>query len=320
MEKSFKSIIEASRSILVLLADEPNFDQVAAALSLYLAIEGKKDVVISCPSQMRVEYNRLVGVDKITQEIGSKNMVIRFVDYPADQIERVSYDIENQEFRLTIIPKPNFEAPQKDQIVLGYSGVSADTTILVGGEEAGQFPALNTGELLETKIVHVGINDIVPPEGKNIISLSRPSSSVSEIVADYIKELEGGFHPDIATNLLSGIHEGSKNFTKKEVNTSTFKIAAELMAAGGKYTKKEEFGPIVGGNTKFSFPPVIPSGSQEQATENRPFTFKTFKGAKKQDGSSPQEVSDNELPRDESVNPPTSWLKSPKIYKGNSVS
>src|SRR3989344_8277787 len=277
MEKSFKSVIDASRNILVLLPRDPNFDQVAAALSLYLAIEGKKDIAISCPSQMRVEFNRLVGGDKIGEEIGSKNMVVKFVGYPAEQIERVSYDIENQEFRLTVIPKPQHEAPQKNQVELAYSGVSADTTVLVGGERADQFPALNGGELNETKIVHIGINDITAPEGRNIISLARPSSSVSELMADYIKEIEGGFHPDIATNLLSGIHEGSDNFNKKEVNANTFKLAGELMAAGGKYTRKEEFRS----KPQFSFPQgMMPA---MQGMEPMPFPPRAMKGATKPD-------------------------------------
>src|SRR3989344_5373161 len=103
MEKSFKSVIDAASSVLILLPKNPTFDQVAAALSLYLAIEGKKDVTISCPTQMRVEYNRLVGINKISDEVGSKNLVLKFSDYPAENIERVSYDIENQQFRLSVI-------------------------------------------------------------------------------------------------------------------------------------------------------------------------------------------------------------------------
>lgn len=318
MEKSFKSVIESSRNILVLLPRDPNFDQVAAALSLYLAIEGKKDISISCPSEMRVEFNRLVGVDKIGEEVGSKNMVVKFVGYPAEQIERVSYDIENQEFRLTVIPKPQHEAPKKNQVELAYAGVSADTAVLVGGELAEQFPALVGNELNETKIVHIGITDIATPGGRNIISLARPSSSVSELMADYIKELEGGFHPDIATNLLSGIHEGSDNFNKKEVSANTFKLAGELMAAGGKYTRAEEFKP----RPQFDFqsmmrsmqanPVMVPASSAGGPP-------KVMKGAKKQDDQNPEQDS-HEVPEAESVNPPQSWLKSPKIYKGTSVS
>jgi hypothetical protein len=305
MEKSFKSVIDQSRSILVLLSAEPSFDQVAAALSLYLAIEGKKDIFLSCPTPMKVEMNRLVGVDKIGEEVGSKNMVLRFSGYPAEQIERVSYDIENQEFRLTVIPKPQHEPPAKNQVEVGYSGVSADTTVLVGGARAEQFPSLVGSELNETRIVHIGVNDISAPEGRNIISLARPAASVSELMADYIKELEGGFHPDIATNLLSGLHEGSENFNKKEVNANTFKLAGELMAAGGKYTRAEEFKP----QSQFNLP------GMKQMPMDMPFPSKTTKGAKRWEKPAPEEDTHG-APEGETINPPTSWLK-PKIYSGN---
>lgn len=303
MEKSFKSVVDQSHSILILLPEKPEFDQVSAALSLYLSLEGKKDVVVSCPSQMVVDFNRLVGVDKITEEIGNKNLVLRFSDYPAENIERVSYDIENQQFRLTVIPKPQMEPPKKGQVSVGYAGVSADTTVLVGGTSAKDFPALSGNELADTKLVHIGVEDLHVPSERNVISLSRPASSISEVMAGYVKELEGGFHPDIASNLISGIVHGSKNFTESHVTADTFKLAAELMQAGGKVIDRQQKPPL-----KFPM----------QAGGKLPFPIKM-----------PNEVmpeaETHEKPEGESVaptqgkNPPQSWLK-PKIYKGTSVS
>lgn len=305
MEKSFKSIVDQSRSILILLPQSPSFDQAGAALSLLLALEGKKDVAVSCPTSMKVEFNRLVGVDKISDEIGSKNLVLKFGDYPSENIERVSYDIENQQFRLTVIPKPQLEPPKKDQVEVSYSGVSADTTILVGGNSKEDFPALLTNELLETRIVHIGISDLNIGGSRNLISLARPASSVSEIMAEYIKEIEGGFHPDIATNLLSGIHEGSNNFNKREVSANTFKLAGELMAAGGKYTRKEEFRP----KPSFNFPHgLIPGMPGPQ------FPPRVLKGAAALDDDTP-EKEESGAPVGETA-APKSWLK-PKIYSGN---
>lgn len=308
MEKSFKAIVDASNSILVLLQKNPSFDQVAAALSLYLSLEGKKEIIISCPTPMKVEYNRLVGVDKISEEVGNKNLVIRFSDYPAENIEKVSYDVENQEFRLSVIPKTTALPPKKDQVMISYSGVSADTTFLVGGVAPADFPALSADELNETKLIHIGTNDIDVPEGKKIISLSRPAGALCELVAEYIKEIEGGYHPDIASNLLSGLYEGSENFSGKNVGVNTFKLAGELVQSGGKYTRNEEFKGV---RPNYPFPgmPQMPV----------PFPPKAQKGAFMVDDKSPEEDS-VEVPEGEYVqNPPPSWLK-PKIYKGTSVS
>lgn len=254
---------------------------------------------------MQVKFNKLVGVDRVNEEIGNKNLMLRFEDYPAENIERVSYDVENQQFRLTVIPKPQMEPPKKNQVKVSYSGVSADTTILVGGDSADQFPALLSNELAETKLVHVGINDLsAAPGDKKIISLARPASSVSELFAEYVKELEGGFHPDIASNLLAGIHEGSASFSSRYTNADTFKLASELMQAGGKYTPLAS----IEKTRQFDFGR---SGQSGPRIPVRP-------AAKSIPIDSPEEDT-REAPQGETITPPKSWLQ-PKIYKGTSTS
>lgn len=240
MNNSLNSVVDSASSILILLPKRPYFDQVAAGLSLYLSIRQKKEAAISCPSPMLVEFNRLVGVNKITAEPGNKNLVIKFVDYKADNIERVSYDIENSEFRLTVIPKPGLSSPKKDQVTLSYSGISADTVIIVGGLDESHFPLLSSKDLAGVKIVHVGTREITFPQEREIISFARPASSVSEVVAFLIKESNFPLDEDIATNLLMGIEKGSKGFSVREVTADTFEIVAELMREGGRRAKEVE--------------------------------------------------------------------------------
>lgn len=234
MNSSFNSIIESDDSFLILLPKKPFFDQVAAGLGLFLSLRNKKETTISCPSPMVVEFNRLVGVNKISSELGSKNLTIKFSDYDANNIERVSYDIENKEFCLTVIPKPGATSPRKEQIRFSHSGVSADTVLLVGGANENHFPNLASRDLAGMKIVHIGIRALSSSSGKNIISLARPASSVSELVATLIKESGMSLDVDIATNLLMGIEEASDNFSSSEVTANTFEIVAELMRAGGQ--------------------------------------------------------------------------------------
>ena len=234
MEDSFKSVIEGSKSTLILLPTKPRFDQVAAALSLYLSLRGSRDVQIFSPTPMTVEFNRLIGVNKINQEIGNKNLVIRFIDYRANDIERVSYDIENGQFRLTVIPKQKINPPGKDQIELSYSGISADTVIIIGGSNESHFPAISSKDLVGANIVHIGNKDIALSSGKSYISFSKPASSVSEIVFNLISDSGFSIDTDIATNLLMGIEDSSNGFSSSEVTADTFAVAAELMRLGGK--------------------------------------------------------------------------------------
>ena len=284
MEKSFKTIIDQANSILILLPIRPFFDQVAAGLSLYLALREKKEVSISSPSLMTVEFNRLVGVNKISQELGNKNLIIRFADYNANDIERVSADIEDGQFCLSVIPKPGVSAPQKEQTELMYAGVASDTVILIGGVNASHFPAVSSNDLAGAKLVHVGTRSLTLPSDRELMSLAKPASSVSEIVANLIKESGLDLNADIATNLLIGIEEGTNKFAGPEVSAETFQVAAELMRAGGKRTRRVR-------PPRQAFPPGAIPG---RVPPRQPIQKSKAAGA------------------------PKDWLE-PKIYKGTSI-
>ncbi len=271
MDNSFNSIISSSPSILVMLPAKLNFDAVAAGLSLYLALRGEKDVSIFSPTPVLVEFNRLVGVNKIANEVGNKNLTIKFVDYKANDIERVSYDIENGEFRLTVIPKPGAPSPKKEQLATSYSGISASCVILVGGETYADFPALSSPGFSGIKIVHVGVRAITAPSDRTVLSFARPASSLSELSASLIKESGITLDVDMASNLLAGIWEGSRELKGEEVSADTFETVAALMRTGAKLTPRQN---VVG-----TYP--ITSTPQDEKSESAPKDWlepKIYKG------------------------------------------
>lgn len=314
MENSFKSIIDQSKSILILLPTKPFFDQVAAGLGLYLSLRQNKEVQIFSPTPMTVEFNRIIGINKVTQELGNKNLIIRFTDYKADDIERVSYDIEDGQFRLTVIPRQRIIPPTKDQVQLSYSGISADTIIMIGGANESHFPAISYKELTNANIVHIGIKDLTLSSNKTYISFSRPASSVSEIVADLIKESTLNIDEDVSTNLLMGIENASDNLSDSSVTAETFSIISSLMKSGGKRTmlqslaKKEDFphGSIPG-----QFPDQ--RSFNQSLIQNQNQTQQPLQQQKN------QQVKLDDLEEIEEEEAPKDWLQ-PKIYKGTSIS
>jgi nanoRNase/pAp phosphatase (c-di-AMP/oligoRNAs hydrolase) len=272
MNDSLKSLIDSSKSVVVLLPQEPDLDQVASGLSLFLSLKESKEVSIYCPSAMVVEFNKLIGVDKISTEIGNKNMVVKFPGYLPEDIERVSYDIDKGEFALTIIPKPGKEPPQKEQLKVSYSGISADLIIMIGGKEGSQFPILASKEIEQAKIAHIGINE-VKIENREIISFATSSSSICEVVAGFIDKFQGRFGEDIATNLISGLYEGSRGFASEFVTAETFSLAAKLMQAGGKRIQKDE--------AKVNFPSAPTAPAVASSTPQPPRSWlgpKIYKG------------------------------------------
>ena len=319
MDNSLRSIIDQSKSILILLPSKPFFDQVAAGLSLYLSIKDQKQVQVATDSDMTVEFNRLIGVNKVSKELGNKNLVIKFTDYPANDIERVSYDIEDGQFRLSVIPKESINPPTQEQIDFNYSGISADTIILVGGANESHFPFLDKDEISNAKLVHIGTKNLTT--SKQVIAFSTNASSASEIMARLLIENKFKVDQDIATNLIMGIEDGSDNFTSEDVTPITFEVFAELLRAGGKRSGKSGQQDYPQGSIPGQQPQAQSGQSQQSGQQNKDSSGSHSQG--QQEGNSQKSGESNE-PQTQGTGSqsgdgaPKDWLE-PKIYKGTSI-
>ncbi len=272
MDNSLKSLVSSAKSILILLPTEATFDSVATGTSLYLTISSEegKEVNIYAPNPIVVEFNRLIGVNKIKNELGNKNLGISFSNYNPQGIEKVSWDIDNGEFKLTIVPKTNVMPPTQDQVTVTYAGVAADLVILVGGSDENSFPAIKTEDLANAKLVHVGVSQLNIPN-RNISSLATTGSSISEVAANLIKNSGYKIEADIATNLLMGIEEATSAFTANNVTADTFMLVSDLMRAGGKRLAQ---GQVMASEYPAGAIPGMPQNVPASWTENP----KIFKG------------------------------------------
>jgi len=249
-----------------------------------------------------VDVNRLIGVNKVSGEVGNKNLVIRFAGYDATNIEKVSYDIDNGEFNLTVVPKSGFTAPQRENLNFTYSGVSADLIILAGGATDSDFPVLESQELTNAKVVHIGAR--VLNSAGEIMSFAKPGATVSEIVAELIKGNSLALDADCATNLVMGIEEGSDDFRSVEVTPETFETFAWLLRNGGQRLPKTNL-------EARDFPPgaipTQPFGNLRPHKVPMPITLPEETDA--QDFEGTQEA-------EQDINPPDDWLQ-PKVFKGS---
>lgn len=310
MDNSLLSLIDSAASIIVALPTKPYFDQVAAALSLYLSIHDRKEVSIYCPTPMMVGFSRLIGVDKISQEMGKKNLTIKFVNYDATNIDKVGYDIDGGEFKLTVTPKIGFVSPTKEQITMDYSGASSDLIILVGGANESHFPILGNSDLANSKIAHVGTRAL--EANREVLSFAKPGSTTSELVASLIKGNGLAIDPDVATNLVMGIEDGSEHFGSSEVTPETFEVFAYLLRNGGQRMPRVKLSPA-----------SFPAGSIPTKPFNAPVT-PTVPAIKpvtpvSQVETQPEKPSGEMGVETPEINPPDDWLQ-PKIFKGTNVS
>lgn len=307
MDNTFRSLIDSAKETLILIPAKASFDEVASGLSIYMSLltSGKRAVVCSS-AEMTAEFSRLVAVNKISKSVGNKNMVIKFKDYDPTSVDKVGWEVENNQVVLTIIPVSEKEPPTLDQMEVNYSGVSSDLIIVVGGQNDSSFPELSQKEFLGRRTIHIGVKLLEIFGESEVLSFARLSSSVSEVSYSLLKESQLNIDPDIATNLVLGIEEGSGSFQSDGVTVSTFEAFAELLKLGGQRSKKIN-------------PQSFPVGS----IPTKPFTkkqdlTKVYQPVMKQDekaSTMTPEEAEEELQQDI----PSSWSE-PKIFTGTSVS
>lgn len=241
----FQKLLPEVKSALIVLSQNPSMDHVASGLGLFLALQKNSiSTTISAPTPMIVEFNRLVGVDKVRDDLGENNLVITFEDYPADDIEKVTCGIENEKFTLLVIPKPGNKVPRKDQVGLSYSGVSADLIVAVGvnyPEGLGKFAQKR--DVFETENLAILGNTPLSGWPKTIELIDASGSSISEVACDVIEESGLVLDSDIATNLFLGMEAGTRNFTSQNVTAQTFAKASRLLAAGARRAPLPRFQP-----------------------------------------------------------------------------
>lgn len=258
-----------------------------------------------------VGFNRIIGINKIESVVGNKNLTIKFKGYDAANIEKVSYDIIEGEFNLTVVPKLGLTAPAANQINVGFSGLSADLVVLIGGQSDVDFPILTSKDFTFSKIIHIGTHSF--NSEREVLSFAKPGAAICELIATLVKEAVGTIDPDIATNLVMGIEEGSNNFASSEVTPTTFEIFAYLLRNGGRRQLREAISPN-----------AFPVG----AIPTQPFNVPTRQPLAGQQGVNPVAMTVPQMPQEtdaidiegtgeteQEINPPDDWLQ-PKIFKG----
>lgn len=317
MNKSYplaelKQRLEGASKILIVLPQRPFFDQVAAALSFSLALEevGKNASVV-CTTPMTVEFNHLVGVDKVTDKIRGTDMIIS-LNYPVEQIEKVSYNDDNNRPNVVIQPKPGALSLTENLAMFSYAGVEADLIVTVGLKDLSR----------------LGVSDL-NPSGSFLVNLDIDSNNTQfgqlnivdyeaaclcEVVLNLILGLNFPLAVDTAQNLLSGIWRQTRGLTNNLVGADTYEAVALCLRTGAQKPLPEN-----------ERPPNLPRREEvftpkkfEPREEKRSFSPRPAEPPKAQPEAKPA-IPTEEPKGQPPVKPPADWFE-PKIFKGTSFS
>lgn len=312
---SFQDSIAKAKNILVLLPANPTLDKAAAALSLFLSLKKQnKQVLVACSTPMTVGFNRLFSIDKITDKIGNRNLIISF-DYLKDAIEKVSYNIENDKFNLVVEPRPGAQPLKTDKVNYSYAGTEADLIIVIGASRLEDLDSLYINEkktFEKAQIVNLDYKRTNMRFGQ-LNLLDNKAASCSEIVADLLKRVNLPVDQDIATNILAGIEANTSNYQSPETSAKTFAAAAWCLENGAKK------GYINFNRPTFPTPAFL--NPTPQATQSFPSIVNNVPSVPAPSPvtySSPAMPFQTPVQTNTQTQPPPDWFK-PKIFKSNSV-
>lgn len=237
--QQLQDLINKAEKILVLLPGNPDLDNLAAGLGLHLSLsETKKEVQIYSPTPITAAFNRLIGVDKVTDMLAGQNLVISLPDQH-EKIERVFTETNQQTGYFEIIVEPRKGSPTVDHqnITFNYQEFQFDLIIDVDGAGSGEQSEEIKALLTTTKTIKI---DATPHPETESFDMQR--SSISENTFHFLKQLGFEIDKDIATNLLAGIEHKTANLTKTDISPVTFEIVALCLRIGAVrgYTQTPE--------------------------------------------------------------------------------
>lgn len=275
-----KDAISKSDRIAIAVGRNPVVDDMAAALSLYLALEqtGKKPMIAST-TQPLVEHSSLVGVDKIKSQFegGAGDLVVSF-PYKEGEIEKVSYTIESGLLNIVVKAGQQGLTFQESDVRFTRGGGVPQLLFIVGTARLSDLGSLfNPDTLKDTQIVNIDNKRDNQGFG-DIVMVNPQASSVSEEMANVLMSLGVDLDIDIAQNLFSGIVSATESFQSPSTSPSAFEMAGILMKKGAQ---------------RVSTPPAYPR-PQAQAQTQRPMPQPQF-GSQNQQAQPPQQQNEERV-------------------------
>lgn len=242
--QKLKEHITKSQYIGIVVNKNPNLDQMAAGLGLYLALKNMgKNVVIASPSDPIVELSNLVGIDKVKRVLTSNggDLVVSF-PYKDGEIDKVSYNIDEKEGFLNIIVKAAEKGLQfsESDIIFRRGGKPLHLLFMIGVPRLTDVSdVLQNDQHKNATVINLD-NKIDNQNYGDIIIVSPRFSSLSEHIADFLTLPDSGMQvdKDIAQNLLHGIIFATNDFQDPKTSHLAFEMAGILMRKGAVRSKR----------------------------------------------------------------------------------
>ncbi len=317
MLERIKDLLAKNENIGIAVGKNPGIDEMAAGLSLYLALSqtGKK-IAIACPTEPIVKVSSLVGINKVRKSFdgGSEGDLTVTFPYREGEIEKISYTLEEGKLNILVKAGENGLSFNEKDIEYKREGKAPGLVFVVGTPRISDLgTAFDMETLKDSKIINIDYK----PENQgfgDIPLLGLSASSVSELIASFISSLGLKMDVDIASNLLSGIIDATDNFQSSITSPLAFEEASLLLKKGAVRQVKDSKKNVV--EDSFFAPkpqrqaPFFPKTTFGTEEKKAAFAKEPARNASQSDAGGDVRLDEN--------NPPDDWL-APKIYKGSTT-
>ncbi|MEI6529275.1 MAG: DHH family phosphoesterase [Candidatus Falkowbacteria bacterium] len=236
LEQQIFKQIEISKNILIVFPADREGDSVASALALFLFLK-KQGYEVTVVSQGLEDtkhlYSFLPAYSQISANLNNLRQFIVSVDISQAKVNQIKYLVENNTLNFIISPSEGWFKPEDVSAKAGE--FKHDLIITVGAsdlESLGKLYDQNVEFFYKTTIINIDHRASNESFGQiNFIDLN--AVSISEILFYLLKNYKPELiSEEIATCLLAGIIQKTKNFKTQNLTPRTLLTTSQLLSIG----------------------------------------------------------------------------------------
>lgn len=243
-----KNLFPNCKNILIALPVGANIDKLSSGLALYLSLkQAGKEVSIVSEDTIRVSEAHLFGIDQVQKtlpETGNGDLVITLegVATPDSSSETgwkvlnlTNIDYNTMAGNMELIFRTNGIPIQPTKIVPRYLGSGPEIIFVLGAANLNSLGSIyNDHQAVFSRVHLVNIDNEANANFGQTNVVDSSAASISEIVFVLLNSLGLNIDQDMATNLITGIFNGTANLTNPKVNADTFMTVSQLLQKGGQ--------------------------------------------------------------------------------------
>jgi nanoRNase/pAp phosphatase (c-di-AMP/oligoRNAs hydrolase) len=238
LEKQIFRQLEKSKNILVVFPSNPASDALASALALFLFLKNiglEVDIAGIKNNSQRESLSFLPAYSEITEQLNNLRRFIVSLDISQAKVSQLKYSVDNNQLNFIISPKDGWFKPE--DVTARTGEFKYDLIFTVGAsdlEALGKIYDDNVEFFYKTTVINIDHQAANEDYGQiNFVDLNTVATAeiLFYLLKNYKPEM---ISEDVATCLLAGIIQQTKNFKTPNLTPRVLLTTSELIASGAR--------------------------------------------------------------------------------------